>query len=255
MVGIHEIFTATTIIAGLFDKKQINSATGFFFSDTEKNIYLVTNKHIIYGNNYATSTNPIIDQIILNLHTDVNNMGQSEKVTLDLFDKTNKKWLEHKNPFIDVVLIPINLDRTKYVFLALDETYLDSENALIYFEKIFVMGYPYEWYDDVNNLPITRVGNLSSPFGVPFKGDPYMVGDVETHEGMSGGPVFLDLQDFTVVKDGGLTTYPGRRKFLLIGIYSGQYEIPHLMERPNLITIWFADLILQIINSKSNKKE
>jgi S1-C subfamily serine protease len=254
MVGIHEIFTATTIVISLLDSKQKSSATGFFFCDDEKNPYLVTNKHVIYGENYyTTNPQPQINQIRLNLHTKVEDLSQNEEVTLDLLDGNNRKWLEHSDPFVDIVLIPVNLDRAKYVLLALDRSYFDSENILIYFEKIFVMGYPFGWYDQVNNLPITRVGNLSSPFGVPFRGHPYMLGDVETHPGMSGGPVLMDLQDYTIVKDGQLTTYPGRRKFLLVGINSGQQLLPGTDQRPNLIVIWFPELIHQIIQTRSKK--
>jgi len=254
MVGIHEIFTATTIIVGLLSGERKTSATGFFFSDDEKNVYLVTNKHVIYGDDYyKTDPKPRIDQIRLNLHTKVEDLSQNEEVTVDLFDGANRRWLEHDVPFVDVVLIPVNLDRAKYVLLTLDKSYLDSANILIYFEKIFVMGYPFGWYDQVNNLPITRVGNLSSPFGVPFQGKPYMLGDVETHPGMSGGPVLMDLQDYTILKDGQLFTYPGRRKFLLVGINSGQQQLPGTDARPNLIVIWFPELIFQIIKANSKK--
>jgi V8-like Glu-specific endopeptidase len=255
MVEIHEIWTATTIIIGTFNDRDINTATGFFFIDEEKTIYLITNKHVIYGDNYSDNPAPRINKIRLNLHTNVNDLKQNEWVNIDLFKNGQRIWLEHQNPVIDVILIPIALDRGKYVFLALDKTYLDSENALIYFEKIFVLGYPRGWYDYVNNLPITRIGNLSSPFKVPFLGiNPYMIADVQTHPGMSGGPVLMDLQDFTVIKDGKLITYPGRRKFLLTGIYSGQCKIPGMDERPNLITIWFPELITDIIKANSSKK-
>jgi len=248
MVGIHQIFTATTIIVGSLDGERKTSATGFFFVDDEKNMYLVTNKHVIYGDDYyKADAKPRINKIRLNLHTKVEDLSQNEEVAIDLFDGTNRRWLEHNVRFVDVVLIPVSLDRAKYVLLALDRSYLDSENILIYLEKIFVMGYPFGWYDQVNNLPITRVGNLSSPFGVPFQGKPYMLGDVETHPGMSGGPVLMDLQDYTILKDGQLITYPGKRKFLLVGINSGQHLLPGTDARPNLIVIWFPELIFQII--------
>ena len=81
-----------------------------------------------------------------------------------------------------------------------------------------------------------------------------MLGDVETHPGMSGGPVLMDLQDYTVrQEDGSLLSYPGRRKFLLVGIYSGQAKLPNTETRPNLIAIWFPELVLQIIEAESKK--
>jgi hypothetical protein len=256
MTGIHEIFTATTILIGLLNGEQKGTATGFFFSDDEQNVYLVTNKHVIYGNDYnRTDPQAKIDQIRLNLHTNAADLSQNEEVIIDLFDGGKKRWLEHSIASVDVVLIPVNLDREKYVFLALDKSYCDSESILIYFEKIFVMGYPFGWYDQINNLPIVRVGNLSSPFGVPFSGRPYMLGDVETHKGMSGGPVLMDLQDYTILEARArqLINYPGRRKFLLVGVNSGQQPLPGTDARPNLIVIWFPELIFDILKANSKK--
>jgi len=40
------------------------------------------------------------------------------------------------------------------------------DNFVSISEEIFVMGYPYGWYDKVNNLQITRVGHLATPFKV-----------------------------------------------------------------------------------------
>ena len=114
-----------------------------------------------------------------------------------------------------------------------------------------MMGYPFGRYDKYNNLPITRVGYLSSPFKVPFDGNPYMLGDVETNEGMSGGPVLMDIRDFTKIGDNKLEATFGTRKVLLIGVNSGQIRFPLNEPRSNLITIWFPELITDIIEARS----
>ena len=144
----------------------------------------------------------------------------------------------------------ININRTRFVILALDRTAIDVGNIVVDdFEKIFVMGYPFGWYDNVNNLPITRIGHLSSPFKVAFRGMPIMMGDVTTHEGMSGGPVFMMLVDcVTRDNNGALTRNMGLRKLLLVGINSGQFALPSATtERTNLISIWFPEMILEIL--------
>lgn len=88
------------------------------------------------------------------------------------------------------------------------------DNFVSISEEIFVMGYPYGWYDKVNNLQITRVGHLATPFKVPY---------VDLTEG-----------------------YPmrnlGKDKIVLIGINSGQFQLPSEdpKERPNLICMWFS---------------
>jgi hypothetical protein len=247
MAHIHPAYIVTTIITTFADGKKMGSATGFFFTDDNNNLYVITNRHVIYGDNYEKSIEPQIDKITLNLHTNASDLTQNEEVTIDLFDKANRKWLEHNDQSVDVVLIPVNLDKEKYVFSSLNRSFLECP-YWVHFEKIMVVGYPYGWYDYVNNLPIIRIGHLSSPFKVPFQGKPVMIGDVITHAGMSGGPVFMDLRDPLTKQPDGKFAVKFERKFLLVGINSGQFKIPETTERPNLIHIWFPELILEIAN-------
>jgi hypothetical protein len=243
----HPVYTSTTIIK----TDRNHSASGFFFSENA-NLYLITNKHVIYGEDFAqSSAQPKIRQVTIILHTDASNSTMNEELNIELFDGDGKrKWLEHKDPTIDVVLIPIVLDK-KCIVRPLNRTFIeDAKDFVTLFEKIVIVGYPYGWYDDVNNLPIIRVGHLSSPFKVGFKGNPWMVGDVITHPGMSGAPVLMYLVN-PIRKDAeGKRTISFETRFLLIGVYSGQFLIPHNeKERPNLVTIWFAEKILDILDS------
>jgi hypothetical protein len=53
-----------------------------------------------------------------------------------------------------------------------------------------------------------------------------MMGDVITHEGMSGGPVFMILNNYVTIDGIGSTTmHLGHRRTLLVGINSGQFVI------------------------------
>ncbi|MCX6816130.1 MAG: hypothetical protein NT120_04745 [Candidatus Aenigmarchaeota archaeon] len=184
------------------------------------------------------------------LHTNAQNISENEEVVIPLFNAGNKIWLEHDNKKADVVLIPVNLDRNRYVLHILDESYIESSNLDIKIEKIFVMGYPFGWYDNVNNLPITRIGHLSSPFKVPFQNKPFMLGDVQTHKGMSGGPVLMYLKDFvTIDANGNRTMNIGASRTLLVGINSATVNWPIGNETvlSGLIIIWFPELILEIL--------
>jgi hypothetical protein len=249
LVEISSLWITTTILTRLSNSEQRGCATGFFFADSG-NLYLVTNKHVIYGNNFIQGQ-PMIDSVELNLHINRANLTENEEVTINLFDEDQQKWLEHAHPAVDVVLIPVTLDRNRFVIATLDNTFLEQENVIIDdFQKIFVMGYPFGWYDRFNNLPITRIGHLSSPFKSRFQGMPMMIGDVTTHQGMSGGPVFMQLDDYTVKnEDGSRTKMLGRRKLLLAGINSGQFELPE--GRSNLISIWFSELIREILHPQA----
>lgn len=254
---IDHIFITTTIIKRFIGNKELGSATGFFFSDTENNVYLVTNKHVIYGEKYfEENAKPEIDTLKIVLHVNKDNLSQNEEVIIKLFNGNVKIWKEHLQKNIDIVCIPLLLDREKFVFFSIGENALDTSNLKIGFEKIFIMGYPYGWYDTLNNLPITRIGHLSSPLGVFFMGHPFMLGDVETHEGMSGSPVFMHLKDYiTIDENNKETTHLGFWKTILLGVFSGQprwnvknketdkiIKIPH-----SLSIIWFSSLIKEIV--------
>jgi hypothetical protein len=77
-----------------------------------------------------------------------------------------------------------------------------------------------------------------------------MVGDVITHPGMSGAPVLMYLVNPIRKDEGGKRTMLYKTIFLLIGVYSGQFQIPNKEEeRPNLITIWFPETILEILGN------
>ena len=243
----HPVYTFTTIIK----ITENHSASGFFFYEKDK-LYLVTNKHVIYGKDFAQDrAQPKTKQVIIILHTDANNATINEQLRIELFDTDGKrKWLEHKDPTIDVILIPITLGK-KYIVNPLNRTFIeDAKNFVTLFEKIVIVGYPYGWYDEINNLPIIRVGHLSSPFKVGFKGNPWMVGDVITHPGMSGAPVLMHLVN-PIRKDAeGKRSLSLETRFLLIGVYSGQFQIPYKKnERPNLVTIWFPETILDILDN------
>ena len=256
MPPIDPIHLSTTLISRYLDKESKGNATGFFFQSEQGSIYLVTNKHVIYGDNfYKDEAVPEIDKIDITLHVNRNDLSQNKTITIGLFKKENRLWREHSRKDIDIVCIPLDLDRNKYLFALADESLLDASNIKIGFEKIFVMGYPYGWHDSLHNLPITRIGHLSSPFGVPFHGYPFMLGDVETHPGMSGSPVFMHLVDYVTVDKDKSTRHMGQSKIILLGVFSGQplweiknkktnetITIPH-----SLSIIWFGDLIKEII--------
>ena len=238
----HPIYTLTTIIKITKDC----SASGFFFSEKDK-LYLVTNKHVIYGTDFK---GPVIKRITIVLHTEASDSTKNEEIEIELLNGDGtKKWLEHANPNVDVVLIPLNLDK-KYVFSSIDRSFIDdAKNLVTLFEKILVVGYPYGWYDDINNLPIIRIGHLSSPFKVGFRGEPVMIGDVITHSGMSGSPVMMYLRDPITKTTDGQRHVKSETRFILIGVYSGQFKIPQKEdERPNLINIWFPETILEILD-------
>lgn len=259
MLSIDPLYINTAPVLRFQNEEQRGIATGFFFTDDQRNLYLVTNKHVIYGDRYFENPEPEINKIKSNLHTNPQNLSQNEEVTFELFDGEERRWLEHPNRDVDVVLIPVNIDRQRYTIAPIDKTFIEASNIQVGLEKILVMGYPYGWYDTANNLPIIRIGHLSSPFKIPFQGKPIMLGDVETHPGMSGGPVFMRLEDYTTIEDSGATKHMGQYRIILVGVHSGQPRWDLIDRRTgevaetishSLSYIWFSDLILEILSNQ-----
>jgi len=165
-VSVDPIFLTTTLIKRVLANNEIGIATGFFFSKEDK-VWLITNKHVIYGDTHTQdNAQPEVDEFKLVLHINKSDFTKNEEVPITLSIKNKPIWLEHKDKNIDIVCLPINLDRSKYHFVTIADDLINVENIKIGFEKLFVMGYPHGWYDSKHNLPITRIGHLSSPFGV-----------------------------------------------------------------------------------------
>ena len=57
---------------------------------------------------------------------------------------------------------------------------------------VLFVGYPNDFYDTRNNLPLARKGSLSSIPSVDFEGKGELVIDAEVFGGSSGSPVFID---------------------------------------------------------------
>ncbi len=88
-----------------------------------------------------------------------------------------------------------------------------------------------------------------------------MLGDVETHRGMSGGPVYMELKDYTTQEGNNRTKHLGATKIILAGIHSGQPRWDLIDKKTgkisesishSLIFIWFSDLILEIITQNAD---
>ena len=135
MSSLHPIYILTTII-----KYGTKSATGFFFFD-KGILYLVTNKHVIYGESYSQKEAvPEIESVTLTLHTNRADLTLNEDIVIKLFDDNKKRlWLEDSDPTIDVVLIPLIIDENKFIISKMDRSFIDNTDTLsTQFEKILV---------------------------------------------------------------------------------------------------------------------
>ena len=242
-IAIDLLFLSTSIIAGRVYHRPIETATCFFWQEGDQ-IYIVTNKHVLLGKEFQTNPQPITS-VDLRCHLSAN-LAQSRDVHLPLFANSAPIWLEHTNPQVDVVLIPVSreiLDGLAVV--ALGRQNLPPPNLLVGAgESLTAIGYPIGFYDEINNLPIARQATMASAYPLPFRNMPIFVTDAKMHPGMSGAPV-LFVPRGSMRTTGGISI--GAFPNVLLGIHSGAWEGSFGIEPLNLNVTWFSSLIVEIL--------
>lgn len=247
---IHQINYATTIIKTYRDEKMLKHATGFFFNGNERK-YLITNRHVVIDeqDNYHPNI------IEIRLHS-ANSDGLTDNIQIKakIKEDENPLWHEHPNyieNMCDVVAIPLNittlvgLDYQNFISAKVNFFNRSSitEPLLNPFGDLVAVGYPLNFYDKYNNLPIYRKAMIASQYSVNFEHEPFFLVDAVLHEGMSGSPVVNSFH--TLFKE---RVDTNDESYELFGVFSDEKEING---KPlGLNAVWYARLILEIIAGK-----
>ncbi len=278
----------------LIHTKSANGATytgtGFFYTALEEGDpsgpeyqwvrmtgqWVVTNRHVVMPKHNDVEKRPLSVTIYLRRR---DRFGRLEwdpiVIPEDDFDERVKL---HPNQDVDVALIKI-LDlfrqkvapvRDNYFYAApyhLSQDHLARQNAEVQIEvasEVLVVGYPMGFYDELNLFPIVKSGIVASKWGASFQGNPYFLIDSKLFPGSSGSVVISKPIDI-IVKDRSILTPRNEEKvFVLLGIYSGEYqeqtspvEVGDLTITQtlslNLGIVWYADVIEEIIGGLENE--
>jgi S1-C subfamily serine protease len=234
--------TVTVPIRIFCDKSQIATATGFFYDIDGKQLFLVTNRHVVIQEPEAGKTEPKVypDHLVLRLHTSDNDLTKSEDVSVPLYANGQRLWREI-DPSIDVVAVEITKIVTSKYYLGTfsKENLLPSDVPLSLGDPLVVIGYPLGLSDQMFNLPIAREGTVASVFPVPFQGKRLFLVDAKLHPGTSGSPVITRPSQW-FFKNGRAMYNATEPVSYLVGINSG--ELGSL----NLNGVWFANIILDL---------
>ncbi|MFY9796654.1 MAG: serine protease [Candidatus Nitrosopolaris sp.] len=222
---IDHLFLAVARIATYDDPKtdtKLGYGTGFFYSNPNDQLFLLTNRHVILDE----ARGYIPNVVRLSLHTDPTNFRVSRNYDIPLYNGVKPVW-KQPEPFADVVAIPLkrkDIEELRLILRYFTDANLLPEDYLLHIgEDIMVMGYPLGlYYDDVNNLPVVRNGIVASAYPVAYKGQPYFLIDATLHKGTSGSPVMTKFKRDWRTKAGSIM---GDFQFFLLGINSSTAKL------------------------------
>ena len=257
------------------------SGTGFFYkvlgnTDPDKaeipgyvrldQLYLVTNRHVLVNehNQLAASVTFHHRKVTAQGHDwiPITLCGQDlhRRCKFHEIDEVDVALVEVADLLLDILSGP---DSKQFLtFDSIGEGQVPNENTfpVEVGDDVLVVGYPRGFYDEYSKFPIVKSGIIASRWGFPFGGRPHFLVDAKLFPGSSGSLVISKPKSFGS-KDGELYyTKSGRKEFLFLGIFSGEYyQRNNAIETENYVLIskegfnlgivWYYDVILAIIAS------
>ncbi len=247
----------------------VSTGTGFFVGHkygSKGIIFLVTNYHVITGNSPQDGKTPIGDNIEIFMHESKSHPGKVRSLLIPLYDERMiPLWIQSKDDKeADLAIIPLEIDMLKGLkeFFAINQNWSTNELKVSVSSKVSVIGYPYNFRDEVNFLPIWKTGSIASEPSTSFNGKDLIIIDISAFPGMSGAPVFANA-------NGSYETLNGEVKFgnvkKLVGIYASMQmfnEFKYLEQINNnsnygilqsqslqLGHVWKASIIFELLNN------
>jgi hypothetical protein len=217
---IAEQLLFSTVLIQNENKVEKGIGTGFIFVYKKDYPFIVTNRHVVEYFNKC--------KIRFHIKKDgQHKLGNNYNVTIL---ESDRNWYFHKDPAIDIAILPIAEIHKKLQDLGIEIYYKCINEELLpsveqyqefdAIEEVIFYGYPDGVYDSVNNLPIIRKGITSSPISIDFENRPTFLVDASVFKGSSGSPVFR-LYNGIRRNNNGIISYENNLVFL--GILSEVY--------------------------------
>ena len=178
--------------------KPETTGTGFFYrsnfilNDGSPNsrLLLISNRHV-----FADPARKMTITVNKKKDDGSPDFGNVESITFHGFAD---RYYPHPDQNVDLACVDVTLlEHVRVEGKPLYIKYLDDKFLTpINYEKVapgsdvLFVGYPNDFYDTRNNLPLARKGSLSSIPSVDFEGKGELVIDAEVFGGSSGSPVF-----------------------------------------------------------------
>lgn len=246
---IQKLILSLTIIYLISGNIQ-KQGTGFFWTNDRDEVYLITNKHVIFKDGILFN-----DTIFIKLHK-YDNLDELEFFKVLLLDENNEpNYLLHSDTSVDIVAIKINeqqrVEKKLYITTISKDNVLSSDLIYPIGSNVNVIGYPLGFYDtETENQPIAISGEIASNINSKFKGESIFFLNGKFNEGLSGSPVFTKISKT-------FETTIGNRMYMedtvfFLGIFSAELEYTNdttSAERLNLGIVWNPNYIEEILKS------
>ena len=287
---IHGLTTIINILKGKPGEYRYSTfGTGFFYHEyaeptpqhpdgninsidsSLRKIWLVTNKHVLFGKENSERLKPPFPVAIdFYLRKKVKNSNIPKWDTIRLKESELRSLTKlHKDSLTDVVAI----DVTKYVLQRLsrgDSLFYYGAVSKLNFpspdmpitlngfdigvgQEVLSVGYPQNFYDTYNLFPTVKAGVIASKWKALYNGNRYFLIDSKLFPGSSGSIIVTTPANYGSNK--GDFNY-----FNFLGIYSGEpfrdkkpveFDDMTIIKREtyNIGIVWYYDLIEEIIKN------
>lgn len=248
MLTIDTLLLTATRVLTYEGQQVLTNASGFFF-EREKRLFLVTSRHVLFDE----PSRHFPDRIVIELHTDPDNMAESTGFSIPLYNNNGSVWRQGIDSAggIDVAAIEIvqNALPATTVFRAFTSDHLhDPLQHIEIGTTMLVVGFPLGFHDTLHHMPVVRHADLASSFGLRFQGKGYFLTDARTHRGTSGAPV--------VLRDTNQDPTLGDLPWKLMGVHSARLDVGtrdlEIDEALGLNCVWFADILPTLTERCSN---
>lgn len=253
MTQIDQFSLATVPLELFFGKTPLGHGTGFVWRIADRN-YLVTNWHVVTGQDFFTLRNirddggrPDRMRARFNIH----GFFEKQEWLIPLRDDEKKPlWMVHPGRRVDIAVLPLPYDQstaivTLYPLNVLANASLRIEVGM----DVFILGYPFKIEPPA--FPIWKRGSIASEPQLSRLSNDFIYVDTASRPGMSGAPVIRRSWTNHMVEPG-VVAVVDRPLNRFIGVYSGRVPTDHPHEA-QIGIVWDGSFIQEII--AGNKRD
>lgn len=248
MTTIDQFTLATVPLELFFGDMQLGQGTGFVWRVQER-YYLVTNWHVLSGQDFFTLENirkdggrPHRIKARFNIH------GEFWKQEWDIHIRDSEgrpQWLVYPGSRrVDIAVLSLPYDQEKHTFTLYPLNIIASAALRIEVGmEVFILGYPFKIKPPA--YPVWKRGSIASEPQLARLSEGYMFVDTASRPGMSGAPVIRRSWTNHMVEPNISTQVDGPLN-RFVGVYSGRVPVDHPYEA-QIGLVWPASFIDEII--------